>query len=349
MTVIFEEYPYKVTLQHTPESKSVDLLKRTYWGTKETVYQHKNTEENIAEVPEPSFFNLEKLGELIGTCCFSKRKGNSNGYTYDAWYSRYFAIDASKQGGVFGNMILKHIRSYFENQTHRSSVFYAYVDASNVRSSKLLGHIGFNAIRSFETCTFSRLYPEKDKRVSLISPEYQNAMLALLQDSYKEYSFAHFDQEYFQENYFVLKKENEIVAGVRVNMAHWVVRSLPGFSGKLIIKLLPHIPVISRLFNPTNFRFAAFDGIYCKEGNEKEFFKLMESVCNTFKVSTGLMWLDSDSALYHRFKSAGDWGIMDKLKEKIAAHVVVAFKNIPQEEQERIAKCPAYISVVDII
>ena len=136
---------------------------------------------------------------------------------------------------------------------------------------------------------------------------------------------------------------------MRVNLGHWLIRALSGFSGTLIIKFLPHIPVLSRLFNPKDFRFAAFDGIYSQQGFEKELFVLMESVCAMLKVSTGIMWLDSESALYHRLKHAGNWGIMNKLKENIPAYVIATFKNVSEEEQERFSNCPVYVSAVDII
>lgn len=349
MKVIFEQAPYRLTLQNKADSKAIGLLKRTLWGTKETVYQHQHTEQNIDKVPEPSFFNLERQEELIGTCCFSKRSTTANGQTYDAWYSRYFSIDAQKQGGVFGSMILKHIRSYFEKEIHSPSIFYAYVDASNIRSHKLLNFIGFKKIRSFATLTFSRLYPKKDSRISLIATEDKGVMLGLLQEAYKDHILHNFNILFFEEKYFVLKKENKIIAGIRVNRAHWVIRSLSGWAGKIIIKFLPHIPVLSRLFNPKDFCFAAFDGMYSKAGHEKELFILMESVCAMLNVSIGIMWLDSESPLYHRLKGAGNWGIMDKLKENIPAHVIAAFKNVSQDEQQVISNCPVYISAVDII
>jgi len=349
MKVIFEKEPYRLTLQYKADVKSIELLKRTLWGTKETVYQHQHTEENIDKVPDPYFFNLEKEGALVGTCCFSKRNTIANGRTYDVWYSRYFSIEPNMQGGIFGGMILKHIKTYFEKETQSPSIFYAYVDASNVRSHKLLTYIGFKKIRSFETLTFSRLFPKKDKDVALIASEDKDTMLKLLQEAYKDHVLHNFDAAFLEENYFILKKDNEIVAGIRINMAHWIIRALSGFSGTLIIKFLPHIPVLSRLFNPKDFRFAAFDGIYSKEGFEKELFVLMESVCASVKVSTGIIWLDSDSALYHRLKHAGDWGIMNKLKENIPAYVVAAFKNVSKEEQERMGSCPVYVSAVDII
>lgn len=349
MKIIFEKNLYKLYIRHKPDLKIIDLLKRTCWGTKETTYQHQDTEQNIMKVPDPLFFSLKKEDKLIGTCCFSKRSIHKNNHTIDFWYSRYFSIDPKNQGGIFGNMILKNIRTYFEKEIHTPSVFYAYVDASNTRSHKLLNHIGFEKIRSFETLTFSRLYPKKHKAAQMLLQPDKQIMLDLLQEAYKNYELAHFDLRFFDGNYFIFKIEHEIVAGIRVNKAHWIVRHLAGFSGKMIMTCLPYIPVLSRLFNPKDFRFAAFDGIYSKAGYEKEFFQLMESVCAIHKVSTGLTWMDTQSSLYNRLKTADGWGIMDKLKEQIPAYVVAAFKHVSKEEQQKLRERAVYISANDII
>lgn len=349
MEIVFKQQPYIITVQNKAGFSTVNLLKRTQWGTAETVYQHQHTEQNIDRVPGPLFFNLQKEQTLIGTCCFSKRNTAVHGERYDVWYARYFSIETGKQGNIFGNMMMKHIRSYFEKQIQYPAVFYAYVDAANIRSSKLVQHTGFKTIRNFETLTFSRLYPKTNKNVSLILQQDKDTMRVLLETAYQDHVFAHFDTAFFDENYFVFKKDNVIVAGIRLHMAHWIIRSLGGWAGTVLIKLLPHLPVLSRLFNPDAFRFAAFDGIYSKAGYETEFFALMESVCARVDRSIGIMWLDADSALYKRLKHAGDWGIINKLKKNIPAHIVASFKNISQETQEKITACPAYISAVDII
>lgn len=347
--VVFEHGLYKVVIQKTPGVKVVDLLKSTFWGTNGTLYQHKNTEQNISYMIDPLFFSLEKKGELIGTCCFSKRKTGATERTYDALYSRYFSIVQQKQGGIFGKMILKHIKTYFEQTIDKPTVLYAYVDQANIRSYKLLKHIGFESIRSFETLAFSRIYPKVDKRVSRIKAADKDALLTMLHNQYKEYTLVNFDRLFFKDDYFVLKVEDEIVAGIRANVAEWTIRQLPGVSGKLIVNFLPYIPFLSRLFNPGNFRFSAFEGVYCKIGYEKELFLLMESVCGLLKIQTGMMWLDKESELYLRLKNGGDWGIMNRIKDDIPAYVVAAFKNIPEDEKEIFRKYPVYISAFDLI
>ena len=170
----------------------------------------------------------------------------------------------------------------------------------------------------------------------------------LLKEQYKNYSFINFEPLFLHDDYFVLKKENEVVAGIRANITQWKMRHLPGISGKVFMQLLPYTPFISRLFNPKDFRFIGFEGIYCKSGNEKDLFVLMESVCAELKLHTGMIWMDPESELYGRIKEAGNWGIMNRMKEKIPVNVVAAFRNIPEKEQLKFRQYPVYISAFDL-
>ena len=138
----------------------------------------------------------------------------------------------------------------------------------------------------------------------------------LLKEQYKNYSFINFEPLFLHDDYFVLKKENEVVAGIRANITQWKMRHLPG--------------------------------IYCKSGNEKDLFVLMESVCAELKLHTGMIWMDPESELYGRIKEAGNWGIMNRMKEKIPVNVVAAFRNIPEKEQLKFRQYPVYISAFDL-
>lgn len=349
MNLIYSSGSYKIILQGKPDMETIDLLKSTQWGTDGPIYQHKDTEQRILKMDKPLFFSLRKNAKTIGTCNFTRRKINVKGKIYESCYSRYFAIEKKSQGKIFGYLILKIIKAYFEQNTFEPTIFYAYVDPENLRSHKLLQHIGFSVMRKFETYVFSRSFPKADSRVSRIKYEERHELLDLLIKQYANYTFVNFEKLFLLDNYFVLRRDNKIVAGIQANSTAWVIHSLPGFSGKIIINLIPHLPILSRLFNPKNFHFVAFDGVYCKEGYEKDLFLLMESVCALLNLNTGMMWLDADSELCARLKNAGDWGIMNKLKENIPGYLVAAFKNVSEKECKAFYNCPAYINALDLI
>lgn len=346
--IIYEDGSYRIKLMKKPDAAAVELLTATIWGTNGPLYQHLNTPVKIEHLSGPLSFTLEKHEKTIGTCSFLERTIDIENKKYKTWYSRYFAIDQDSQGKIFGNLLLKNIKLYFEKVTTQPTIFYAYVDQANPRSRKLLKHTGFDIIRNFETFVFSRVFPKKDERVTRIKEGEKEHVLTLLKEQYKEYSFVNFDTVFFEDNYFVLKEKGEIVAGLQANAVQWKVRYLPGVWGKIMINGLPYVPLISRLFNPKDFRFAGFEGIYCKKGYEKELFTLMESACSALNLYTGMLWMDSQSAMYDSLKNAGKWGLLNKIKDDVPAQVVVAFRNIPEKEQIVFRESPAYISACDL-
>lgn len=348
MEVIFEQTPYRITKEEKLRQGAIKLISETVWGTNGPLYQHVDAPQKINHIIRPLSFTLEKGEKTIGTCTFLERDMILENKVYKTWYSRYFSIDTKSQGKIFGNLLLKNVRNYFEQTTDQPTVFYGFVDSANPRSRRLLQYIGLKAIRSFQTFMFSRVFPKADKRVTRIEEKDKPEILQLLKKQYRNYAFVNFEPLFLHDNYFVLKKNKEIIAGIRANITKWKVSHLAGVSGKILMKLLPHIPFISRLFNPKDFRYLGFEGIYCKEGYEKELFVLMESVCAQLKLYTGIIWLDAESELHGRIEKAGYWGIMNKLKEKMPVHVVAAFRNIPEKEQTLFREYPVYISAFDL-
>ncbi len=349
MEILYTKNGYRIIVEKKPNANAVELLHRTLWGTNGPIFEHLDTHERLIHITDSLAFSLEKNGKTISTCTVLERDIEVEGKAYKTWYGRYFAVDKEYQGKVFGNILLKEMKIYLENLSDLPTLFYAYVDQANPRSRKLLLHTGFKVIRTFRTSVFSRVYPKKDPRVSKIqSAEDVAQVLSLLKKQYENNTFVNFDNLFFQNNYFILKEGNEIIAGIQASITKWKIRKLPGFSGRILIKILPHIPFISRLFNPNDFKFAAFEGIYCKNGREKEIFKLMESACAELKLYTGMVWMDSELDLRARIKQAGDWGLMDKIRDDFPAHVVAGFKNVTEQEQEFFHKNPAYISAFDL-
>jgi RimJ/RimL family protein N-acetyltransferase len=349
MKVLYKKGSYRVIVEEKPNQDAIELLHTTLWGTNGPIFEHLDTQERVIHLSGSLAFSLEKNGKTIGTCTVLERDIEVEGKPYKTWYGRYFAVDIKHQGKVFGNILLREMKKYLQEVSDLPTIFYAYVDQANPRSRKLLLHTGFEVIRSFETSVFSRMYPKKDARVSKIrSGDDVNNILSLLKKQNENNTFLNFDNLFFQDNYFILKEGDEIVAGIQASITKWKIRKLPGFSGKIIIKVLPHVPFISRLFNPKDFKFAAFEGLYCKKGREQEVFKLMESACAELKLFTGMVWMDPETELSKRIKKAGDWGLMDKMREDLPAHVVAGFQNVSKKEQEIFHKMPVYISAFDL-
>jgi RimJ/RimL family protein N-acetyltransferase len=349
MKVIYEHVDYKIILEDKPSAAATKLLHHTLWGTNGPLYQHLDTPEKVDQLKGALSFMLERKRKVIGTCTVLERSIVVKGKTYTTFYCRYFSIDKQVQGKIFGHLLLKQMKIYLERITTTApTVFYAYVDQDNPRSAKLLKKVGFEVMRSFKTSMFSRMYPKKDKRIHRITEHDKPKIQSLLEKQYHDHSFTNFETLFAKGNYFVLKVDREIVAGLQGTVVNWKIHHLPGFSGKIMLKVLPHIPLISRMFNPNAFKFVAFDAIYCVKGKEAELFKLMQHACAQFKLCAGMVWMDPDCEFYQRMNKAGNWGFMNKMKEDLPAYVVGGFKNVEEAEKKVFKEQAVYVSSFDL-
>jgi RimJ/RimL family protein N-acetyltransferase len=349
MKVIYEHVDYKIILEDKPNLAATKLLHHTLWGTNGPLYQHLDTPEKVGQLKGALSFMLEKKRKVIGTCTVLERNIVVKGKTYTTFYCRYFSIDKQAQGKIFGHLLLKQMKIYLEEMTTSApTIFYAYVDQDNPRSAKLLKNIGFEVMRSFKTSVFSRMYPKRDKHIHRMSERDASTMKALLKEQYDDYSFTNFETLFSKDNYFVFKEDREIIAGLQGTVVNWKIHHLPGFSGKVMLNVLPHVPFLSRMFNPNDFRFVAFDAIYCKKGQEAKLFKLMEHACAQLHLCTGMVWMDPGCELYKRMNAIGRWGIMNKLKEDLPAYVVGGFKNVEEEEKKVFKEQVVYVSSFDL-
>lgn len=331
-----------------PSKSAVELLHNTLWGSTGPLYQHLDTPEKMGHLVGAFIFTLEEHEKAIATCTLLKREINVGTSTYNTCYCRYFSVDKKFQGRIFGNLLLKQIKSYIEKESTTPTVFYAYVDKEHLTSNKLLKHTGFNVLRTFETKLFSRMHPRKSKQVFKLKKEESSLVQEMLKNQYKQEVFVNFDYLFYQDNYFVLKKDGEIVAGLQATKVKWSIKYLPGLSGKIMLHVLPLLPYLSTLFNPKKFYFAAFEGIYCKKGFEKDLFTLMESACAELGLRTAMIWWDQESNLKQRIEQAGEWGLMNKIAASAPAYIVGNFRNIEPQEQEQFFNSSAYISAFDL-
>lgn len=153
---------------------------------------------------------------------------------------------------------------------------------------------------------------------------------------------------FYENNYYLLKLNNEIVSAVQANPEKWEIKKKPGFKGKILFDIIPRIPGIKRIFDPQNFCFAAIEGIYYKEGYEEYLLPLLESVCALTKAHFALIWLDTDSPLINTIDKLGHHGLLSKLVKRIEVDIIAKFINFSEAEKESFRNNPAYLSCFDM-
>ncbi len=315
------------------------------------------------------FVSLYKKNKITGTVGACFRITGQGQLRYPSTYIRYLAFQSTYQSAInwrkrekaiikpesdesfkqrtleiFSKPHILDLPDVFEKDKH---IMYAFLESMNERSKNLVHQAEYEYIRSFLTMVFSRFSPKPDKRVSKLREDEKQKMNSLLMDFYKDYSLFSTDYAFGGDNYYVLKENEEIIAGVCAIPALYKVYDIPGIWGWVIMKVLPEIPYFRRLFQPGEFRYLVFDAIYCKKGKESVLADLFETACDLEGYNTGLTWLDDRSELYDKMRTEVRMGALNRMLNAKPGLVYMKFLNLTEEEKERFYDAPAYISGFD--
>jgi len=348
----------------------ISLLKETVLGSQGGMrYSMQNTDERIRAYGEGlSFLAMYKRNSVKGVIGLCSRTTMNRGVRIPSVYLRYLAMQSAFQterapdrrrrerlslaDDSFKQQILSVIRDpqqvtgeeYGASTPH---VMYAYVESRNERSRNLIHQSGYEYIRSFLTVAFSRFNPKTKNNVTRLKPEEEPAMSRLLDEQYSDYCFFTDEFSFYDHKYYVLRKDDEIIAGVGVIPAQYRVVNVPGIWGWVMMKVLPYVPVFRRLFKPEEFRYIILNAIYCRKGSEDRLPDLFEAVCAEEGYYTALTWLDDHSRLYETLRTNRRMGALNRMLNAKPGLVYAMFTGLTQEETEKFYDSPAYISGFD--
>ncbi len=347
-----ERIPPLIKHDVVPSEALIDLLKNTLIGSEGTLYQLLDTPTKIVKLKNSHFFSLVRADKLLGTFTICKQEINLLGRTHNSYYIRYVAFDSKFQGGLKKGKsdggLHRFFKDFFETSTFDASpasggksIYWAYIDPDNLRSINLNNRLGFEQIGSFKTTVFSRV-KSKNKCVERIKPEDKSEVLKLVTSFYDSFQFLTTESLFFDDNYFVLRVNGEIVCGIQANPVHWKIKNLPGLSGRILIKIAPFIPRIRKLIQPNNHRFLATEGLFWKDGFEHKLAELFEGVLAITGHHSLLIWSDCGHDILE--KSEVNWGFIQKMKKNNTVAIMVKLNGYSQQELADLKKAPKYIS-----
>jgi hypothetical protein len=367
---IAKYHSLQVKVEQEPDQDIIEHLKETVIGTPgRLMYRLTGIEKKIGMLGESYFLVLRKLNRLIGTIGFVRRNTYGQALSHKSWYIRYFSIRAPLRTKIHkkenyddkpssGDNILKDsVRDYFYEPNrmlgdmpapNQKTFLYAYIERENIRSKMFSDQMDFEVIRSLTTIFFNRINPKIHPGVQRIKEEEKASMLELLRVFYRGFNMYTEQYLFYENNYYLLKLNDEIVAGVQANPETWEIIKKPGLKGKILFGIIPRIPGISRIFDPQNFRFLAIEGIYYKEGYEKYLLPLFETICALTKTHFAFIWLDTDSQVIRTINKLGHHGALSKFIKRIEANIIIKFINFSEQEKESFRNNPAYLSCFDM-
>jgi hypothetical protein len=315
------------------------------------------------------FISLYRKNKITGTVGSCFRISGQGKLRYPSSYIRYLAFQSvyrsdkgwrnrtkesirpekdinfkQKTLELFSKPHMLDLQDVLEGDKH---IMYAFVESMNERSKNLVHQAGYEYIRSFLTVAFSRFSPVADYRVTKLAEADRKQMEDLLRDFYRDYSFFMTDYAFYENRYYVLRENDQIIAGVCAIPTTYKVYDVPGIWGWVMMKVLPKTPYFRRLFRPGEFRYLVMDAIFCREGKEALLARLFESVCVAEGFHTGLMWLDDRSRLYDKLRTGARMGALNRILNAKPGLVYAKFINLTEEEKEHFYDSPAYISGFD--
>jgi len=344
---IYRDGPVRVTVSREAGPGTVRLLQQTVYGTSGPRYRHTGQEQKVHEIIRPRYFEAWTGTQLAGTYCLSERTVRTAAGPVTGFYGRYLSVHPDHGGQGYGRLLKREAVSYVAAQTPQPHVFYAYIEEANSRSMRLSTGEGFSDIATLEAILFSRPYPKAGPGVSRLPAARYLAVRQLLESAYGPYTLVQFDRLFYGGNYFVLEAGGEIVAGVQANPVQWRLVSMPGLSGRLIMRVVPHLPVMGRLVNPDRYAFAALEALYVRPGHGAALRTLLEGVLAALGVTSALLMADVHDPVAQGLKQSGRLGIMNALKKNIFTKVMAKANGLSPEAIKASPAQPVYTSAFD--
>ena len=334
----------------------LDLLEDTTIGTDGAKYRHLHTAQKIADLHEPNYFTIYRYDKAIGNITICNRPMMVGETLTNTFYIRYFAFHSvfqttkkakvsDKANGAFQKYIealLSTSNLDVETPEYDPKMYWAIVDPENKRSLQMVERYNFEVVSRIKTIAFSRFKLKQGPEVSRALPEEQDEIWNELQKFYKDFNGLTKVHLFNKNNYFVLKENNEIVAGIKADKVNWRIERLPGLSGKLLVKTLPYLPFLKRIINPKKYQFLATEGLFWKEGYEHLLENLLEGVLFEQQYHSMLIWTDSRADKLNKALFSMNLGLLQKVKTDNDVNLVVKFNNVSEKTRTVMKNSPHY-------
>lgn len=332
-------------------------------------YKHTRTREKLENLGEVYFLLLRKGTRMLGSVGLCYRLTRNSGNEYTSWYVRYFAIKAPlkssrpraekllERSGAGLSLLRKVSAPYLTTPGEKlknlpagteKSLVYAYIENGNFQSNQFALQNGFETIRKLTTFVFSSFFPSTSKNVSQIREEEKEEVRIKLQKFYDDHTLYMEDYLFFKNNYLVFREGNRIVAGMQANPDMWKVVDMKGISGKFLVKVLPFIPGLNRIFNPRRLRFVATDYIFWEPGYEHTLNALFELACAINKLGLLMVWPDTAGILIQTLDKKVHQGLVGKINKRVEVDIKVKFNGYKEEEKMVFYRNPSFISSFDL-
>jgi len=348
--LILQENEYSIWRHEGIPAEAFTFLDSISWGNEGALYEHKNTAEHIRLLHQPTLVSVNEGEKMKGSAVFCNTPITAGNASYNCFYIRYFASSKEIRGkGVMKKFGIKVMQAIREDEKEKT-IFFACIEKGNRASYKTVESAGYRNIGTVKTNGFSRYFPKLNSNIEQVnSAVVKNEVLGLLKNQYQEHALTQFNSIFLNSDYYVMRKNGEIVAGCQFHKVHWVINKMPGIMGKIVMNVVPLIPILNKLFNPKRFEFLAFEGIYIKPGFENSLTDLFEGLLAKEKLKSAMYWLGKSCEVRKRILENTKTGLIHSFIKDSDVYIMAAFHDLNEKEISDVAARPIFVSGFDYI
>jgi len=234
-----------------------------------------------------------------------------------------------------------------DQKKDQPSIIYGIIERKNLRSMNFSAQMGLETVGEMASFSFSRLTPKSSSRVAQLPEEEQAGMLSMLKEYYREYTLFFTEPLFKNNDYYVIRQDGRVVAGIQIYPVTWKIVDFGGKSVNRLIRILTRIPWVRKRITPEEVQLLAFDGIYCEPGYEWALYELMEGVLAQTNRYLAMVMVDMSSQLHAIFKNRKKLGILHKMLGTFMADIRMRFINFPDDTRQYFLDHPTYIPTYD--
>lgn len=337
----------RILLERRVSGPALELLTQTVWGSRDMKYRITDVASKLELLRDPHVFTLWQGGALATVCVLDRCSKTVLGRPCDCFHFAMIATaPGSRQKGL-ASRLATEIQRFCRETLGQPGMGFAYIEGSTEFSLQISERLGYTLDAELPLTLFSRLFPSDDPRVGRMTQGERGEVLGRLETLYSGEELTDFDLSLKSDACFVLREGDRVLASVQVEMLSWSVVSLPGIKGRLLLSLLPHVPVLNRKLDPRHLRFLRFGNILCEEGYEDALQGLLEAVLARQNAAMGLILMDRRSAVLGRILSKLRLGpLKNALTGSVRLHA--DFTGLSREEVARLAQRPVLMSPADV-
>lgn len=226
--LVLQENDLTIWKYHGIPENGIAFFESTNWGSAGMVYERKNSNELIRLLKDPYLYAIEQNNTIVGTAVFCHTQPRVNNQPYNCYIIRYFAASAAIQSKKLMKYYAGKVMEVVQQKEIARTIYVGCVEKGNLRSYRVVENAGYENLGLLCVQAFSRFYPKPQPDITPIKQEEQNQMLNLIHDQYRHHALVHTDYLFLKDNYFVIREQDEIVAGCQYHRVHWAINRCRG-------------------------------------------------------------------------------------------------------------------------